>query len=29
VLGDGAARAEAIARPNMDAVKDILGFIRR
>jgi tryptophanyl-tRNA synthetase len=28
VLADGAARARAIARPNMDAVKDIVGFIR-
>ena len=28
VLADGAQRARAIARPNMDAVKDILGFIR-
>ncbi|GGH33770.1 tryptophan--tRNA ligase [Alsobacter metallidurans] len=29
VLADGAERASAIARPNMDAVKDIVGFIRR
>ena len=29
VLCDGAERADAIARPNMDAVKDIVGFIRR
>jgi tryptophanyl-tRNA synthetase len=28
VLADGATRARAIARPNMDAVKDILGLIR-
>jgi len=28
VLGDGAARARAIARPVMDAVKDIVGFVR-
>jgi tryptophanyl-tRNA synthetase len=28
VLADGAARADAIARPNMLAVKDIVGFIR-
>jgi tryptophanyl-tRNA synthetase len=28
VLADGAARARAIARPNMDAVKDIVGFVR-
>ncbi len=28
ILADGARRARAIARPNMDAVKDILGFIR-
>ncbi|MCA3565244.1 MAG: tryptophan--tRNA ligase [Methylocystis sp.] len=28
VLAEGAARARAIARPNMDAVKDIVGFIR-
>jgi tryptophanyl-tRNA synthetase len=28
VLSDGAARADAIARPNMQAVKDIVGFIR-
>jgi len=28
VLTDGARRASAIARPNMDAVKDILGLVR-
>jgi tryptophanyl-tRNA synthetase len=28
VLADGAQRARAIARPNMDAVKDIVGFVR-
>jgi tryptophanyl-tRNA synthetase len=28
VLADGARRARAIARPNMDAVKDIVGFVR-
>ncbi len=28
ILRDGADRARAIARPNMDAVKDIVGFIR-
>ncbi len=28
VLADGATRARAIARPNMDAVKDIVGFVR-
>jgi tryptophanyl-tRNA synthetase len=28
VLADGAARARAIAKPNMDAVKDIVGFVR-
>jgi tryptophanyl-tRNA synthetase len=28
VLSDGSSRARAIARPNMDAVKDIVGFIR-
>ncbi len=28
VLADGAARARVIARPNMDAVKDIVGFVR-
>jgi tryptophanyl-tRNA synthetase len=28
VLNDGARRASAIARPNMDAVKDILGLLR-
>ena len=29
VLADGAARAEAIAAPTLDAVKDIVGFVRR
>ncbi|GJD99175.1 tryptophan--tRNA ligase [Methylobacterium isbiliense] len=29
VLADGAARAEAIAAPNLAAVKDIVGFVRR
>ncbi|GLK54669.1 tryptophanyl-tRNA synthetase [Methylopila capsulata] len=29
VLGDGAARAEAIAAETMTAVKDIVGFVRR
>ncbi|MCX5513804.1 tryptophan--tRNA ligase [Kaistia algarum] len=29
ILANGAARAEAIARPIMDGVKDIVGFIRR
>jgi tryptophanyl-tRNA synthetase len=29
ILASGAARAEAIARPIMDGVKDIVGFIRR
>ncbi len=29
VLVDGADRARALARPTMDAVKDIVGFIRR
>ncbi|WP_342150067.1 tryptophan--tRNA ligase [Methylorubrum sp. SB2] len=29
VLVDGAARAEAIAAPTLDAVKDIVGFVRR
>ena len=29
VLADGAARAEAIAAPNIAAVKDIVGFVRR
>ncbi|WP_407521610.1 tryptophan--tRNA ligase [Methylobacterium oryzisoli] len=29
VLADGAARAEAIAAPNLGAVKDIVGFVRR
>jgi tryptophanyl-tRNA synthetase len=28
VLTDGAEKARAIARPNMDAVKDILGLLR-
>jgi len=28
VLGDGAARAEALARPVLDEVKDIVGFLR-
>ena len=28
VLAEGAQKARAIARPNMDAVKDILGLIR-
>jgi tryptophanyl-tRNA synthetase len=28
ILADGAARARAIARPTMDAVKDIVGFVR-
>ena len=28
VLADGANKARAIARPNMDAVKDILGLVR-
>jgi tryptophanyl-tRNA synthetase len=28
VLSDGADRARAIAKPNMDAVKDIVGFVR-
>ena len=28
VLADGAQKARAIARPNMDAVKDVLGLIR-
>ena len=28
VLADGAARAKQIARANMAAVKDILGFVR-
>jgi tryptophanyl-tRNA synthetase len=28
VLADGAGKARAIARPNMDAVKDILGVVR-
>ncbi|HKH97071.1 MAG TPA: tryptophan--tRNA ligase [Beijerinckiaceae bacterium] len=29
VLADGAERARAIARPTVDAVKDIVGFVRR
>ena len=29
VLADGAERARAIARPTLDAVKDIVGFVRR
>ena len=29
VLADGAERAEAIATPTLDAVKDIVGFVRR
>jgi tryptophanyl-tRNA synthetase len=29
VLADGGARAEAIAAPTLDAVKDIVGFVRR
>ncbi len=29
VLADGSERAEAIARPNLDIVKDIVGFVRR
>ena len=28
VLADGANKARAIARPNMNSVKDILGLIR-
>ena len=28
-LASGAERAEAIAKPTMDAVKDIVGFVRR
>jgi tryptophanyl-tRNA synthetase len=28
VLADGAEKARAIARPNMDAIKDILGLLR-
>jgi tryptophanyl-tRNA synthetase len=28
VLADGAKRARVLARPNMDAVKDIVGFVR-
>jgi tryptophanyl-tRNA synthetase len=28
VLADGAERARRLARPNMDAVKDILGLVR-
>ena len=29
VLADGSERAEAIAAPTLDAVKDIVGFVRR
>ena len=29
VLADGASRAEAIAAPTLDAVKDIVGFVRK
>jgi tryptophanyl-tRNA synthetase len=29
VLGEGAERASAIARETLDAVKDIMGFVRR
>jgi tryptophanyl-tRNA synthetase len=29
ILADGAERAEAIAAPTLDAVKDIVGFVRR
>ncbi|BCP55863.1 tryptophan--tRNA ligase [Kaistia sp. 32K] len=29
ILADGAARADAIARPILDGVKDVVGFIRR
>jgi tryptophanyl-tRNA synthetase len=29
ILADGADRARAIARPTIDAVKDIVGFVRR
>jgi tryptophanyl-tRNA synthetase len=28
ILADGAARAHAIAKPVMDKVKDIVGFVR-
>jgi tryptophanyl-tRNA synthetase len=28
ILADGADKARAIAKPNMDAIKDILGLIR-
>ena len=28
ILAEGAERARAIARPNLDAVKDIVGFVR-
>ena len=28
VLAEGSARARIIARPNVDAVKDIVGFVR-
>jgi tryptophanyl-tRNA synthetase len=29
ILADGAARADAIARPILDGVKDVVGFVRR
>jgi tryptophanyl-tRNA synthetase len=29
ILADGAARADAIARPILDGVKDVIGFVRR
>ena len=29
ILADGAERASAIAAPTLDAVKDIVGFVRR
>jgi tryptophanyl-tRNA synthetase len=29
ILADGAIRADAIARPILDGVKDVVGFIRR
>jgi len=29
ILDEGAAQAEAIARPHMEAVKDVVGFVRR
>ena len=28
ILADGSQRARTIARPTMDAVKDIVGFVR-